>query len=66
MKEMKWQHIHDIHTFSCSDNEVYICGKDEHGEEITLVFSAFEFLNWIDSPTMNYIKEQTIKYIKEL
>jgi|TARA_R110000824_G_scaffold400246_1_gene607352 hypothetical protein len=66
MKEMNWKHIHDINTFSCSDNEVYLSGKDEDGEDITLVFSAFEFLSWIDSQTINYIKEQTIKHIKQL
>lgn len=65
-KEINFKHIHDINTFSCSDNEIYLSGRDEEGEEITLVFSAFEFLSWVDSQTINYIKEQTIKHIKEL
>jgi len=66
MNEMKWTHLHDINTFSCSDNEVYLSGKNEEGEDITLVFSAFEFISWIDQEALNHIKNQTIKHIKEL
>ena len=65
-KEMKWKHLHDINTFSCSDNEVYLSGKDENGNDTTVVSSAFEFLSWIDKGAIKYIKEQTIKHIKEL
>jgi len=60
---MKYKNIHDINTFSCSDNEVYLSGSDENGEDITIVLSAFELLEWLD---MKYIKKQTIKYIREL
>ena len=66
MKEMKFTHIHDINTFSCSDNEIYLSGRNEEGEDITVVFSAFEFLSWIGSDEIKYIKEQTIKHVKEL
>ena len=63
---MKFTHIHDINTFSCSDNEIYLSGRNEEGEDITVVFSAFEFLSWIGSDEIKYIKEQTIKHVKEL
>tara|TARA_R100000664_G_C2690958_1_gene95083 strand:- start:79 stop:279 length:201 start_codon:yes stop_codon:yes gene_type:complete len=66
MKEMKFTHLHDLNTFSCSDNEVYLSGLDEHGHPKTVVFSAFEFLSWIDKQAIDHIKEQTIKHIKEL
>ncbi len=66
MKEMKWMHLHDINTFSCSDNEIYLSGKDENGDDATLVLSAFEFLSWIDKQAIKHIKEQTIKHIKQL
>tara|TARA_R100000458_G_C8228847_1_gene211138 strand:+ start:792 stop:992 length:201 start_codon:yes stop_codon:yes gene_type:complete len=66
MKEMKWKHIHDINTFSCSDNEVYLSGKDEHGNDTTIVFNAFEFISWISNDEIKYIKEQTIKHINSL
>ena len=63
---MKWTHLHDINTFSCSDNEVYLSGKNEEGEDVTLVIPAFEFISWIDQEAINHIKNQTIKHIKEL
>lgn len=63
---MKWKHLHDINTFSCSDNEVYLSGKDENGDDTTIVFSAFEFLSWITKDEIKYMKEQTIKHIREL
>ena len=63
---MKFTHIHDINTFSCSDNEIYLSGRNEEGEDITVVFGAFEFLSWIGSDEIKYIKEQTIKHVKEL
>ena len=66
MKEMKWMHLHDLNTFSCSDNEIYLSGKDENGDDATLVLSAFEFLSWIDKQAIKHIKEQTIKHIKQL
>ena len=63
---MKFKNIHDLNTFSCSDNEIYLSGVDEEGEDITIVFSAFEFLSWIGKDEIKYIKQQTIKHIKEL
>ena len=65
-KEMNFKHIHDLNTFSCSDNEIYLSGRDENGEDITLIFSAFEFLSWIGKDEIEYIKKQTIKHIKQL
>ena len=60
---MKYKNLHDINTFSCSDNEVLLSGKDEHGKDFTIVLNAFELLEWLD---MKYIKKQTIKYVKGL
>tara|TARA_Y100000361_G_C11120176_1_gene322764 strand:- start:472 stop:654 length:183 start_codon:yes stop_codon:yes gene_type:complete len=60
---MKYKNLHDINTFACSDNEVLLSGKDEQGEDFTIVLSAFELLEWLD---IKYIKKQTIKYIKGL
>jgi len=59
---MKYKNIYDINTFQCVDNEVYIGGKSE-GEDITLVFSTIELLEWLDH---SYMKKQSIKYIKSL
>ena len=60
---MKYKNLHDINTFACSDNEVYLSGTDENGKDFTIVLNAFELLEWLD---MKYIKKQTIKYVKEL
>ena len=62
-KEINWKHIHDINTFSCSDNEVFLSGLDENGEEITIVLNGIELLEWLD---IRHIKEQTLKYIDKL
>jgi len=60
---MQTKRIHDINTFACSDNEVYLAGKDENGKDFTIVLNAFELLEWLD---VKHIKKQTIKYIKGL
>ena len=63
MKEMNYKHLHDINTFACNENEIYLSGSDEHGEPLTIVMDSYEFLNWID---IKYIKKETIKHIKKL
>jgi len=60
---MKYKNLHDINTFACSDNEVYLSGTDENGKDFTIVLNAFELLEWLD---IKYIKKQTIKYVKGL
>ena len=60
---MIYKNLHDINTFSCSDNEVYLSGTDEDGKDLTIVLNALELLEWLD---IKYIKEQTLKYIKKL
>ena len=60
---MKYKNLHDINTFSCSNNEIYLSGTDENGEDLTIVLNAFEVLEWFD---IKYIKKQTIKYIKKI
>ena len=58
--------LHEINTFQCTkDNELYLRGKDEMGKDFTIVFDAFNFLEWIDKKQIQYIKKQTIKYIKQ-
>ena len=60
---MKYKNLHDINTFQCHRNEVYLAGKDENGEDITIVFDTIELLEWLDK---QYMTEQALKYIKEL
>ena len=58
-----YKNLHNINTFSCSDNEIYLSGTDENGDDLTIVLNAIEILQWLD---MKYIKKQSIKYIKQL
>ena len=60
---MNIKNLHDINTFACSNGELYLSGKDENGEDMTIVFDSYEILQWLD---IKYIKKQTIKHIKEL
>ena len=56
--------LHEINTFQCVDNELYLRGKDEMGKDFTLVFDAFNFLEWIDTEHIEYIKQKVIEYIE--
>ena len=60
---MIYKNLHDINTFSCSDNEIYLSGTDEEGKDFTIVLNSIEILEWLD---MKHIKEQALKYIDKL
>ena len=62
---MKSKHLHDFKTYHCYRNEVVISGSDEYGKDFQVCFDAYNFLNWIDTEQIKYIKEQLIKHIKE-
>ncbi len=57
--------MNDINTFQCCDGEIYLRGTDEYGQDFQVVFNAYNFLNWIDSEKIDYIKKQLIKHIQE-
>jgi len=63
MTEERYLAIHDINTFQSHENEVYLSGKDHHGEDITLVFNAFELLEWLH---IDEIRASVLKYVKEI
>ena len=67
---MKDETIHkamnDINTFQCAEGELYLRGTDEEGKDFLLCFDAYNFLHWIDTEQIEYIKKQTIKHIKTL
>ena len=60
---MIYKNLHDINTFSCSNNEIYLSGTDEDGKDFTIILNGIEILEWLD---IKYIKEQTLKSIQEL
>lgn len=64
---MEYTRINDINTLHATkDNELFISGTDENGDDLTIIFSSFDFLQWIDGETLEHIKQQTINYIKQL
>ena len=63
-EELIHKRMNDINTFQCVDNELYLRGTDEYGRDFQVVFDAYNFLDWIDTENIEYIKEQLIKYIK--
>tara|TARA_R110002167_G_scaffold300078_1_gene504386 strand:+ start:153 stop:353 length:201 start_codon:yes stop_codon:yes gene_type:complete len=62
-KETKFVGFHNIDTYQTYRNETYIGGINSDGENITLVFTTIELLEWLD---IDHMKKETIKYIKEL
>ena len=63
--ELIHKRLHEINTFQSHENEVYLRGKDEYGKDFQICFDAFNFIEWIDTETLEYIKEQLINYIKQ-
>ena len=57
------EYVHTLDTFHVWDNEIYICGRDNEGEDIQLVFRANEFLDFVD---IGSVREAVIKYYSEL
>lgn len=57
--------MNDINTFQCCDGEIYLRGTDEYDQDFQVVFDAYNFLNWIDSEQIEYIKKQLVKHIQE-
>jgi hypothetical protein len=61
---MEYKRLNDINTFASSlDNETYISGTDENGNDITVIFDTIDVLQWIDT---EYMKKQAKKYIDTL
>ena len=56
--------MNNLNTFQCCEGELYLRGTDEYGKDFQVCFDAYDFLNWIDTEQIEYIKEQLIKHIK--
>ena len=63
-EELIHKRMNDINTFQAHENEVYLRGTDEYGKDFQICFDSYNFLNWIDTEHLEYIKEQLIKHIK--
>lgn len=56
--------MHDINTFfSTVDNETFLSGKDEWGNDFTITFDTIEILEWLNK---KHMKKQAKIYIKNL
>ena len=53
--------MNNINTFQVHENELCLRGTDEHGEDFTCWFDAYDFLDWIDTENLEYIKEKLIQ-----
>jgi len=53
-----YKRMHDINTFQSFEGEVFLCGKDEFGNDFTIVFGAYEFISWIGIDELARIKSQ--------
>lgn len=52
-------------SYATKDGEFYLIGDDEMGKELTIVFSSYDFLMWIDDSTKDMLKERLIEQIEE-
>ena len=62
---MKIKRMYDIISFHNFEGEITIIGKDEYGEDFTLVMDGYEFLDTFNKTTIDHIKENIIKKINE-
>ena len=61
--ETKFIGFHSIDSYQTYRNETYLGGTNSDGEEVTLVFTTIELLEWID---IDHMKKEAIKHIKQL
>lgn len=62
--ELIHKRMNDINTFQAHENEIYLRGTDEYGNDFQICFDSYNFLEWIDTEHLEYIKKQLTKYIK--
>ena len=63
VEKHKW--LNDINTFQAHKNEFCLRGTDEDGKDVTIWFDSYDFLKWIDTEQIEYIKKCLIKYIEK-
>ena len=54
--ELIHKRMNDINTFQAHENEVYLRGTDEYGQDFQICFDSYNFLEWIDTENLKYIK----------
>ena len=64
-EELIHKRMNNINTFQAHENEVYLRGTDEYGQDFQICFDSYDFLEWIDNEQLEYINQQLIKYIQK-
>jgi|TARA_R110002020_G_scaffold110222_8_gene254644 hypothetical protein len=64
LQEVIHKRMNDINTFQAYENEVYLRGTDEDGKDFQICFDSYNFLEWIDTEHLEYIKQKLIDYIE--
>lgn len=55
--------IVELHTFAAQEDDTYLAGVDDDGNDITIVLSTIDLLRWLDIQKM---KAQAKLYIDQL
>ena len=58
--------INKINTFMAYENKIHIGGVDENNTQLNIEFDSYDFLQWIDTEQLKYIKKQLIKKINKI
>ena len=46
--ETRYIDLCELHTFAAQENETYLAGRDDDGNDITVVFRTVDLLDWLD------------------
>ena len=65
-EQIIFKRMNDINTFQCAEGDIFLRGTDEYGNCLQISFCAYDFINWISTEEIGYIKEQIIKHIKRI
>ncbi len=58
--ERKHVGFHNINTYQVVENETYLGGINSDGEDVVMVFTTIELLEWLN---IDYMKKEAIKHI---
>ena len=61
--ELIHKRMNDINTFQAHENEVYLRGTDEYGQDFQICFDSYNFLEWIDTENLKYIKKHFVRLL---
>ena len=64
-EELIHKAMNDINSFQVYKNEIYLRGIDECRKDFQICFDSYNFLEWIETEHLKYIKEQLTKYIQD-